>query len=80
MKAHVLKELLKKQGYELLDVYRYPDHDVLRIVEVKTQKVYKVELPTHKEGLDENGLLKALETKFAVSAERVEKGKESGKS
>ena len=83
MKIHVLRELLRKQGFELLDVYRYPSHDVLRIIDLDTRKVYKVELPAHKESLDEDALSKALENKQDVSAklgkEEVEK-KSKGKS
>jgi len=41
---------LERTGYEQLDVYRYPDHDEVR-VKTPNGEVLLVKLPTHRESM-----------------------------
>jgi len=41
---------LEKAGYTQLDVYRYPDHDEVR-VKTPEGEVYLVKLPSHREAM-----------------------------
>ncbi len=45
------KEALEKLGLKQLDVYRYKDRDVLRVLRLADQRVFVVELPKHREEL-----------------------------
>ncbi len=45
--AVMLKEELKKRSYELLDIYRFKDKDLIRLRNVLTGKVYLVASEKH---------------------------------
>ncbi|MEM1546611.1 MAG: hypothetical protein QXY40_08990 [Candidatus Methanomethylicia archaeon] len=40
----ILKKLLKEKELEQLDVYTYPDKDVIRIKRLSDQKIFLVEI------------------------------------
>jgi methionyl-tRNA formyltransferase len=40
----ILKKLLKEKGLEQLDVYTYPNKDVIRVKRLSDQKVFLVEI------------------------------------
>ncbi len=43
----MLKEELKKRSYQLLDIYRFKDKDIIRLRNMLTGKVYLVESEKH---------------------------------
>jgi len=45
------REALEKLGLKQLDVYRYRDRDVIRVLRLVDQKVFVIELPKHREEL-----------------------------
>jgi len=40
----ILKKLLKEKGLEQLDVYTYPDRDIIRVKRLSDQKIFLVEI------------------------------------
>lgn len=42
-----LKKMLSNTSYELLDIYRFKDHDLVRLKNTITNKVYLVRLEKH---------------------------------
>ncbi len=43
----ILKNMLAQTQYELLDIYRFKDHDLVRVKNTSTNKVYLVRLEKH---------------------------------
>ncbi len=43
------KAVIERMGFRQLDVYRYPDKDVLRVQRLADGKVFVIELPKHRE-------------------------------
>ncbi len=43
---------LEELGLEQLDVYRYKDHDEIRVRDKKTHKVYLIKLPRKREEME----------------------------
>jgi len=45
-------KVLEQLGLEQLDVYRFKDHDEIRVRDKKTNKVYLVKLPKKREEME----------------------------
>jgi len=55
LKLWKYNEALRELGLEQLDVYRYKDHEEIRVKALNTGKVFIIKLPRHREtiSLDE---------------------------
>ncbi|MHA1593348.1 MAG: hypothetical protein ACTSXJ_10085 [Candidatus Baldrarchaeia archaeon] len=60
MKAWEISELLKEQGYRLLDIYRTKNADILRVQNISTGEVFKVRISGFKESVTPDQLLELL--------------------
>lgn len=44
-------EILRELGLEQLDVYRFKDHDEIRVRDVESGRVLLIKLPRHRESI-----------------------------
>ena len=51
-RMRIYKEALLELGFEQLDVYEYPERDVLRIRSISNGKVLFVRLPKHRKDMN----------------------------
>ncbi len=63
---------LEKLGYRQLDVYRYKDRDVLRIID-RTGRIYIVNLPTHRESMELEDFIDYVKKEVARQKETEKK-------
>uniref|UniRef100_A0A7C4FGU5 Uncharacterized protein n=1 Tax=Ignisphaera aggregans TaxID=334771 RepID=A0A7C4FGU5_9CREN len=58
------KEALEKLGLKQLDVYRYKDKDVIRVLRTQDNKVFLVELLKHREEMSVEDYINLIKTKI----------------
>jgi hypothetical protein len=58
------KEALERMGLKQLDVYRYKDKDVVRVIRIQDGKVFLIELPKHREEMSVEEFVSFIKTKI----------------
>jgi VIT1/CCC1 family predicted Fe2+/Mn2+ transporter len=58
------KGALEKLGLKQLDVYRYKDKDVIRVLRTQDNKVFLVELLKHREEMSVEDYINLIKTKI----------------
>lgn len=56
---------LEKVGLKQLDVYRYRDRDVVRVMRIFDQRVFVIELPRHREEMSVEEFVEFVRSRIA---------------